>query len=73
MSEIRVLGIDLGKDICSVVGMDVAGKALLRRRMRRDTVLKLAAGIPHASWRWKCVAALIIWAASFASRATMSG
>ena len=46
MSEIRVLGIDLGKDICSVVGMDVAGKVLLRRRMRRDTVLKLAAGIP---------------------------
>jgi transposase len=46
MNEIRVLGIDLGKDICSVVGMDGAGKILLRRRMRRDTLLKLAAGIP---------------------------
>ena len=46
MNEIRVLGIDLGKDICSVVGMDGAGKVLLRRRMRRDSVLKLAAGMP---------------------------
>ena len=45
MNEIRVLGIDLGKDICSVVGMDGAGKVMLRRRMRRDSVLKLAAGM----------------------------
>ena len=46
MDKIIVLGIDLGKDICSVVGMDGAGKVLLRRRMRRDTVLKLAGGMP---------------------------
>lgn len=46
MNEIRVLGIDLGKDVCSVVGLDGAGKVLLRRRMRRDSVLKLAAGMP---------------------------
>lgn len=46
MNEIKVLGIDLGKDICSVVGLDDAGNVLLRRRMRRDSVLKLAAGMP---------------------------
>jgi len=46
MNEIKVLGIDLGKDVCSVVGLDEAGKVLLRRRMRRDSVLKLAAGMP---------------------------
>jgi transposase len=46
MNEIKVLGIDLGKDICSVVGLDDAGQVLLRRRMRRDSVLKLAAGMP---------------------------
>lgn len=46
MNEIKVLGIDLGKDVCSIVGMDEAGKVLLRQRMRRDSVLKLAAGIP---------------------------
>ena len=36
MHEIKVLGIDLGKDICSVVGLAEAGQVLLRRRMRRD-------------------------------------
>ena len=46
MNEIRVLGIDLGKDVCSVVGFDGCGTVLLRRRMRRDSVLKLAAGLP---------------------------
>ncbi|KTR04541.1 transposase [Aureimonas ureilytica] len=45
MNEIRVLGIDLSKDICSVVSMDGSGTVVLRRRMRRDTVLKLAAGL----------------------------
>jgi len=46
MNVIRVLGIDLGKDICSVVGLDETGKVLLRRRMRRDNVLKLADRMP---------------------------
>ena len=46
MNEIKVLGIDLGKDLCSVVGLDEAGKVLLRRRMRRGNVLRLAAGMP---------------------------
>lgn len=46
MNEIRVLGIDLGKDVCSVVGFDSAGQVLLRRRMRRDSILKLASGMP---------------------------
>ncbi|QPC95554.1 IS110 family transposase [Mesorhizobium sp. INR15] len=46
MNEIKVLGIDLGKDVCSVVGLDEAGNVLLRRRMRRDSVVKLAAGMP---------------------------
>ena len=46
MNAIKVLGIDLGKDVCSVVGLDEAGTVLLRRRMRRDSVLKLAAGMP---------------------------
>ena len=45
MNEIRVLGIDLGKDVCSVVGFDSAGQVLLRRRMRRDSILKLASGM----------------------------
>ena len=44
--QIAVLGIDLGKNSCSVVGLDVAGRVVLRRRLRRDGVIKLAARMP---------------------------
>ena len=43
--QIAILGIDLGKNSCSVVGLDVAGRVILRRRLRRDGVIKLAAGM----------------------------
>ena len=44
--EIAVFGIDLGKTNCSVVGLDRSGHVVLRRRMHRDSVAKLAAGLP---------------------------
>ena len=43
--EISVLGIDLGKKSCSVVGLDANGKVVVRRRMHRDSVIKLASGL----------------------------
>ena len=46
MLEIAVLGIDLGKNSCSVVGLDGAGRVVLRRRLHRDGVVKLAASLP---------------------------
>ncbi len=46
MAEIAVLGIDLGKNSCSVVGLDVGGRVVLRRRLQRESVVKLAAGLP---------------------------
>ena len=42
--QIAVLGIDLGKNSCSVVGLDASGRVVLRRRLHRDSVIKLAAG-----------------------------
>jgi transposase len=44
--QIAVLGIDLGKNSCSVTGLDASGRVVLRRRMHRDSVVKLASGIP---------------------------
>jgi transposase len=41
--QIAVLGIDLGKNSCSIVGLDGGGAVVLRRRMRREGVIKLAA------------------------------
>ena len=43
---IAVLGIDLGKNSCSLAGLDSTGAVVLRRRMTRDSVLKLFAGLP---------------------------
>jgi len=40
--EIAVLGIDLGKNSCSIVGFDDGGAVVLRRRMRREGVIKVA-------------------------------
>jgi transposase len=37
--QIAVLGIDLGKNSCSVVGLDAAGRVVLRRRLSRDGVI----------------------------------
>jgi transposase len=36
MTSIAVLGIDLGKNSCSVAGLDEAGRVVLRRRVSRD-------------------------------------
>jgi transposase len=47
-----ILGIDLGKNSCSVVGLDESGAVVLRRRMRRQTILNFAAKLPA------CVVAL---------------
>jgi transposase len=44
--KIAVLGIDLGKNVCSVVGLDSSGAVVLRRRVRRDTLIDLVAKLP---------------------------
>jgi hypothetical protein len=44
--QIAVLGIDLGKNSCSVVGLDASGRVVLRRRLHREGVVKLAAEQP---------------------------
>jgi len=44
--DISVLGIDLGKNVCSVVGLDASGAVVMRRRMRRETLIGLAERLP---------------------------
>lgn len=45
---IRVIGLDIAKSVFQVHGVDEAGQAVLRRRLRRAEVLKLFAGIEPA-------------------------
>ena len=44
--QIAVLGVDLGKNVCSIVGLDGTGRVILRRRMARGGVITLAKGLP---------------------------
>ena len=45
--NIAILGIDLGKNLCSVVGVDETGAVVLRRRMRHQTIVQYASGLPR--------------------------
>jgi len=47
--DIHVLGIDLGKNSCSLVGLDRTGRVVVRRRMRRDSIAGFAASC-RAAW-----------------------
>lgn len=49
---IVVLGIDLGKNSCSLAGLDSAGRVVLRRRLRRGSVEGFVARLP------RCVVAM---------------
>lgn len=44
--SIVILGIDLGKNSCSVVGLDSAGTVVVRRRLRREGVIAFASKLP---------------------------
>src|SRR5271170_6016447 len=44
--DISVLGVDLGKTVCSVVGLDASGAVVMRRKVRRETLIALAEKLP---------------------------
>jgi transposase len=44
--KVSVLGVDLGKNVCSLVGLDASGAVVLRRRVKRETLIGLAAKLP---------------------------
>ena len=44
--DVSVLGVDSGKNSCSMVGLDATGKVVVRRRMRRETVIIYAVALP---------------------------
>ncbi len=70
-----VIGIDLGKNSCSVAGMDPDGRVAFRRRASRAGVVALVRKHPPraASWRWRPAAARTTSGASFPRRATKYG
>src|SRR6201993_2947864 len=47
LAAISVLGVDLGKNVCSVVGLDTSGAVVMRRKVRRETLIALADKLPR--------------------------
>ena len=45
--EISVLGIDLGKNSCSLAGLDATGAVIKRRRMRPENIPLFTASLSH--------------------------
>ena len=45
-TPIAVLGIDLGKNSCSLAGLDATGAVIMRRRMTREGTIKFVAALP---------------------------
>jgi transposase len=44
--KIAVLGVDLGKNVCSIVGLSPSGVVVMRRKVRRETLIALAEKLP---------------------------
>jgi len=45
--DIVVLGVDLGKNVCSLVGLDGSGRVVVRRRVRREALERFVGGLPR--------------------------
>ena len=43
--DIVIIGIDLGKNSCSLAGMDASGRVVLGRRMRRSLLERFTKGL----------------------------
>ncbi len=43
---IAILGVDLGKTSCSMVGVDERGTVVMRRSLRRQTLIDYVAKLP---------------------------
>lgn len=57
---IMILGIDLGKNSCSVAGLDADGKVVLRGRMQPKTIVGSPRTLRPARLQWRPAAARII-------------
>lgn len=46
MDSIAVIGLDLAKNLFQVHGVDIAGRVLLRRKLRRGEMVDFFASLP---------------------------
>jgi hypothetical protein len=71
--QISILGIDIGKNSCSVVGVDDRGAVVVRRAMRRHTLIEFVEKLPTWLSRWRPAVVLTIFAGSLPREAMRLG
>ncbi len=69
---ISILGIDIGKNGCSVVGVDDKGAVTVRRTMRRQTLIDFVSKIPTCIIAMEACLVLTIWVGFLGPRGTRS-
>jgi transposase len=62
MTKVITVGLDLGKNVFQVHGVDRAGEAVLRRRLRRSEVLRFFAKLEPATIGIEACATAHHWA-----------
>lgn len=69
---ISILGIDIGQNSCSVVGVDDKGAVTVRRTMRRQTLIDFVSKIPTCIIAMEACLVLTIWVGFLGPRGTRS-
>jgi hypothetical protein len=67
MENIALIGIDLGKNSFHIHCQDHRGKAVYRKKFTRPKLIEFLATCPAQPSRWKPVAVLTLWHASWKS------
>ena len=66
MSEVSTIGLDLAKNVFQVHGADASGAVLVRKKLRRDQVLKFLAAQPACTVAMEACASGHYWAREIA-------
>jgi len=70
--NVKVLGIDLGKTVFHLIGMDEHGKIVLKKRYSRSQLFKFLANTPVCLIGMEAAAVAITWAGLFPASDMMS-
>ncbi len=62
MSEVSTIGLDLAKNVFQVHGADASGVVIIRKKLRRDQVLKFLAAQPAGTVAMEACASSHHWA-----------
>ena len=73
MKDVRIVGVDLGKNSCSVVGLDASGRSCYAAGRGAKALSRSPRSFRAAWWPWKHAVEPIISGASWFCRATRCG